>query len=165
MLRVIRAKKPKYFVAENVSGILTLGKGAVIEKIIKDFKSIGYKVDYKLLNAADYGVPQSRKRVIIIGNRLGLGNPYPKQTHQIPSSKKVSHLNNNLQRQVATKDAISFLAKIPLTNKTIYIKNRIIHNHIGDTNVHDEFWGRKYPVNQFDICDYLKSGKKGSYLH
>ena len=47
MLRVIRAKKPKYFVAENVSGILTLVKGAVIEKIIKDFKRIGYKVDYK----------------------------------------------------------------------------------------------------------------------
>ena len=47
MLRVIRVKKPKYFVAENVAGILTLGKGAVIQKIIKDFKSIGYKVDYK----------------------------------------------------------------------------------------------------------------------
>ncbi len=160
MLRVIRAKKPKYFVAENVSGILTLGKGAVIEKIIKDFKSIGYKVDYKLLNAADYGVPQSRKRVIIIGNRLDLENPYPKQTHQIPSSKKISHLNSNLQKQITTKDAINFLAKIPLTNKTIYINNRIIHNHVGDTNVHDEFWGRKYPVNQFHICDYLKKWRK-----
>ena len=75
MLRVIRVKKPKYFVAENVEGILTLGKGAVIQKILKDFKSIGYKVDYKLLNAADYGVPQARKRVFIIGNRLGLDNP------------------------------------------------------------------------------------------
>ena len=88
MLRVIRVKKPKYFVAENVAGILTLGKGAVIQKIIKDFKSIGYKVDYKLLNAADYGVPQARRRVFIIGNRLDLDNPYPKQTHQIPSTKK-----------------------------------------------------------------------------
>ena len=87
MLRIIRDKKPKYFVAENVGGILTLGKGAVIQKIIKDFKGIGYKVDYKLLNAADYGVPQTRKRVFIIGNRLGLENPYPKQTHEIPSSK------------------------------------------------------------------------------
>ena len=45
MLRVIKDKKPKYFVAENVGGILTLGKGAVIQKIIKDFKNIGYKVD------------------------------------------------------------------------------------------------------------------------
>ena len=64
MLRVIRAKKPKYFVAENVSGILTLGKGSVMQKIIKDFKSIGYRVDYKLLNAADYGVPQARKEFL-----------------------------------------------------------------------------------------------------
>tara|TARA_B100000513_G_scaffold181655_1_gene100729 strand:+ start:463 stop:1695 length:1233 start_codon:yes stop_codon:yes gene_type:complete len=158
MLRVIRAKKPKYFVAENVSGILTLGKGAVIEKIIKDFKSIGYKVDYKLLNAADYGVPQSRKRVIIIGNRLGLGNPYPKQTHQISTKQK--NLFDMFEKHISTKEAINFLAKVPLTNKTIYVNNRVIHNHVGDTNVHDEFWGRKYPVNQFDICDYLKKWRK-----
>ena len=158
MLRVIRVKKPKYFVAENVSGILTLGKGAVIEKIIKDFKSIGYKVDCKLLNAADYGVPQSRKRVIIIGNRLGLENPYPKQTHQM--SNKQKSLFDRFEKQITTKEAINFLAKIPLTNKTIYVDNRVIHNHVGDTNVHDEFWGRKYPVNQFDICDYLKKWRK-----
>ncbi len=158
MLRVIRAKKPKYFVAENVSGILTLGKGAVIEKIIKDFKSIGYKVDYKLLNAADYGVPQSRKRVIILGNRLDLENPYPKQTHQISTKQK--NLFDMFEKQISTKEAINFLAKVPLTNKTIYVNNRVIHNHVGDTNVHDEFWGRKYPVNQFDICDYLKKWRK-----
>ena len=158
MLRVIRAKKPKYFVAENVSGILTLGKGAVIEKIIKDFKSIGYKVDYKLLNAADYGVPQSRKRVIIIGNRLDLENPYPKQTHQISTKQK--NLFDMFEKQISTKEAINFLAKVPLTSKTIYVNNRVIHNHVGDTNVHDEFWGRKYPVNQFHICDYLKKWRK-----
>ena len=71
-------KKPKYFVAENVEGILTLGKGAVIQKILKDFKSIGYKVDYKLLNAADYGVPQLRKRLVVICNITGHIIPWPK---------------------------------------------------------------------------------------
>ena len=111
MLRVIRVKKPKYFVAENVEGILTLGKGAVIQKILKDFKSIGYKVDYKLLNAADYGVPQARKRVFIIGNRLGLENPYPQQTHQIPSAKKDILFDSKLQNHVTTKEAINFLSK------------------------------------------------------
>ena len=160
MLRVIRAKKPKYFVAENVEGILTLGKGAVIQKILKDFKSIGYKVDYKLLNAADYGVPQARKRVFIIGNRLGLENPYPQQTHQITSSKKDILFDSSLQNYVTTKEAINFLSKVSITNKTIYVKNRVIHNHMADTNVHDEFWGRKYYVNQFHICDYLKKWRK-----
>jgi DNA (cytosine-5)-methyltransferase 1 len=159
MLRVIKFKKPKYFVAENVAGILTLGKGAVIQKIIKDFKSIGYKVDYKLLNAADYGVPQARKRVFIIGNRLNLENPYPKQTHQMPSNKKTLFEDLH-EKYITTKEAIGFLSKVPLTNKTLYIDNRVIHNHIGDTNVHDEFWGRKYSVNQFHICDYLKKWRK-----
>ncbi len=160
MLRVIRVKKPKYFVAENVEGIITLGKGAVLQKIIKDFKSIGYKVDFKLLNAADYGVPQSRKRVFIIGNRLGLENSYPSISHQIPSTNKVSLFKDHLDKHISTKDAISFLSNVRLTNKTLYVKNRTIHNHIGDTNVHDEFWGRKYDVNQFDICDYLKKWRK-----
>ena len=61
---------------------------------------------------------------------------------------------------VTTKEAINFLSKVPTTNKTIYVKNRIIHNHMADTNVHDEFWGRKYDVNQFHICDYLKKWRK-----
>ena len=160
MLRVIRAKKPKYFVAENVEGILTLGKGAVIQKILKDFKSIGYKVDYKLLNAADYGVPQARKRVFIIGNRLGLDNPYPTQTHQTPNKKKDILFDARLENHLTTKEAINFLFKVPITNKTLYVKNRVINNHMADTNVHDEFWGRKYDVNQFHICDYLKKWRK-----
>ena len=160
MLRVIRVKKPKYFVAENVEGILTLGKGAVIQKILKDFKSIGYKVDYKLLNAADYGVPQARKRVFIIGNRLGLENQYPNQSHQTPIKRSDILFDARLENHVTTKEAINFLYKVPTTNKTIYVKNRVIHNHMADTNVHDEFWGRKYNVNQFHICDYLKKWRK-----
>lgn len=59
--------------------------GKVIEMIKKDFESIGYKVDARLLNAAEYGVPQARERVVIIGNRLGLDNPYPKATHWVDS--------------------------------------------------------------------------------
>ena len=79
MLRVIKDKNPKFFVAENVKGILSMEKGKVIEMIKKDFESLGYKVDARLLNAAEYGVPQARERVVIIGNRLGLENPYPTQ--------------------------------------------------------------------------------------
>ena len=65
-----------------------------------------------------------------------------------------------LEKHITTKEAIGFLSKAPLTNKVFYSNNRVIHNHVGDTNVHDEFWGRKYPVNQFDICDYLKKWRK-----
>ncbi len=69
MVRIIRDKKPKFFMAENVKGILSLDKGNVIKNIASDFESLGYKVDYRLFNCADYGVPQTRMRVIIFGIR------------------------------------------------------------------------------------------------
>ena len=80
MLRIIKDKNPKFFVAENVKGILSMGKGKVFEMIKNDFESIGYKVDARLLNAAEYGIPQARERVIIVGNRLGLENPFPRDS-------------------------------------------------------------------------------------
>lgn len=78
MLEIVNNIRPKVVVMENVEGILTMLKGQVIEKIIADYKNIGYDVSYKLLNSADYGVPQIRKRVIFIANRVGLKNYYPK---------------------------------------------------------------------------------------
>jgi len=68
-VRVISDKKPVFFVAENVKGILSLGKGLVFQQIIKDFSDTGYSVKHHLFNAADYGVPQKRQRVIIFGVR------------------------------------------------------------------------------------------------
>ncbi|MDP8051875.1 DNA cytosine methyltransferase [Pasteurella atlantica] len=167
MLRIIKDKYPKFFVAENVKGILNLEKGKVIKMIKDDFASLGYKVDIKLLNAADYGVPQQRERVIIIGNRLNLENPFPEITHadiyegennyNNPSEK---YQNTNLLPYVTVEESISFLKDIPLQNNTInnFIKvdDRKIYNHIASTSVQDTFWGRKYQVNQADICDYLK---------
>jgi DNA (cytosine-5)-methyltransferase 1 len=72
LMRIIAAKKPKFFVAENVKGIFSLAKGEVLKMILEDFESMGYKVKAKILNAADYGVPQIRQRVFIIGVRNDL---------------------------------------------------------------------------------------------
>ena len=154
MLRVIRDKKPKFFVAENVKGILSIEKGKVIKMIVKDFESLGYKVDYKLLNAAEYGVPQGRERVVIIGNRLNLENPWPNKTHYYEgiTEENLKHL----PPAITTEQAIGFLANIKLSHNPISVGDRIIHNHIASENVAETFWGRKYPVNQHDICDYLK---------
>ncbi len=83
LIRVITAKKPKFFLAENVKGILSIGKGKVIEMIIDDFSKIGYNVKYKVLNAADYGVAQTRQRVIIVGvrNDINFEYQYPEPTN------------------------------------------------------------------------------------
>ena len=82
-IRILKDKKPKFFVAENVKGILSIGHGAVIKAIINDFSEAGYNVTYKMLNAADYGVPQTRQRVIIVGVRkdLNIDFEFPKPTH------------------------------------------------------------------------------------
>ena len=89
-MRVISDKKPKYFVAENVKGILSLEKGEVFNLIISDFESAGYKVEYQVLNSANYGVPQKRERVIIIGTREDINIPisHPSSTHHNTEKNK-----------------------------------------------------------------------------
>ena len=86
LLRVIAGKKPPFFLAENVKGLLSLDKGNVLQMILKDFKSAGYRVSHKVLNAADYGVPQTRERVIFIGIRKDLKYEidFPEPTHAPP---------------------------------------------------------------------------------
>ena len=158
MLRVIKNKKPKFFVAENVKGLLSMEKGAVIDMIVKDFEKIGYKVDYRLLTASDYGVPQHRQRVFIIGNRIGKQNPFPKITHGL----KNDLFNPKLEPYVSTKEAIGHLARVRTRDNPFIHKNVKIFNHVARMNVSDKFWGRKYEVNQFDICDYLKKWREGS---
>ena len=83
LLRVLQEKQPKFLVAENVKGLLSLAKGMVFSMILSDFKSAGYNVRYKVLNAADYGVPQKRERVIILGIRkdINLDIDFPEPTH------------------------------------------------------------------------------------
>lgn len=80
IVRFLTIKRPKYFICENVKGLVTLQKGTIIEKIIKDFKAVGYNVKYQMVKAVEYGVPQRRERVIIVGIRddLTYNYIYPK---------------------------------------------------------------------------------------
>lgn len=155
MLRIIKDKNPKFFVAENVKGLLSMEKGKVFKMIKKDFESLGYKVDARLLNAAEYGVPQARERLVIIGNRIGVKNPFPTPTHWVDSKHYIS--KDGLKPPVTVKQTIGFLSNVKLSNSPITLDNGLkIYNHIAATNVYDKFWGRKYEVNQADICDYLR---------
>lgn len=77
-VEMVRQKKPKVMVAENVIGIKTLGEGAVFEKIVDDFSDLGYTISAPTINAKNYGVPQDRMRVIFIGirNDISKGGAY-----------------------------------------------------------------------------------------
>jgi DNA (cytosine-5)-methyltransferase 1 len=152
LLRLIRDKKPKYFVGENVKGLISMQQGKVLEMIISDFRKLGYNVDYKVLKASDYGVPQNRERVVIIGNRLGLENPFPNRTHGIENSL----FDNRNIPYVTVQDVVGYLAEERTRDKPFKINGKLIYNHVARTNVHDMFWGRKHKVNQHEICDYLK---------
>lgn len=83
LIRVIREKNPKFFLAENVKGLTNLAKGQVFQMILSDFSSLGYHVSAKILNAADFGVPQTRQRVIIVGvrNDIPFEYHYPDPTN------------------------------------------------------------------------------------
>lgn len=67
MVEAVRRMRPKMFVAENVRGLLYAYNRESLETVISDFSALGYKVTYKLYLTADYGVPQSRERVLIVG--------------------------------------------------------------------------------------------------
>ena len=84
-IRVLRAKKPKFFLAENVSGMLAARHSEALENIKKTFADCGYDVFFKLLNAANYGIAQDRERVIFIGFRKDLGIQY---TFPAPHSER-----------------------------------------------------------------------------
>ena len=69
IVRFLREKRPKYFICENVKGLLTLQRGAIINKIVTEFEQEGYSVQYRLMRAAEFGIPQKRERVFIVGIR------------------------------------------------------------------------------------------------
>lgn len=72
MVEAIRRTKPRVFIAENVKGLLMKHNQKSLEIVLNDFRSLGYEVTYQLVHAADYGVPQTRERVIIVGTAAGI---------------------------------------------------------------------------------------------
>ena len=80
-LRIVAGLKPAWIVLENVTGITSAGGGAAVDAILKRLRQLGYNVEYKILKAEEYGVPQERRRIFFVGNRLGLPVIWPEPTH------------------------------------------------------------------------------------
>lgn len=81
--RVLTILEPKAFVFENVVGILSMEKGNLFKNIQKEFEEIGYTLKYKVLNSVDYGVPQLRERVILVGFKGNNNFEFPEPTHGV----------------------------------------------------------------------------------
>lgn len=121
MKRVVSDSRPKYFLAENVPGILSLGEGLVIARIVDDLSCVGYRVGYRLFNVADYGVPQIRRRVIIWGTRsnLPLASDFSPPT---PTHSREAGFAAISSRWVTVTEA---LAQIPEPHDDISLLNHL----------------------------------------
>ena len=106
-IRVLNDLKPKAFLLENVFGLAYKNHKEAFDYLKGEFKKLGYDITYTIVNAADYGVPQIRQRLIILGSRIG-SIKSPEKTH-IPFEKKVNaslfDMDTNLPRHVTAKDA------------------------------------------------------------
>jgi DNA (cytosine-5)-methyltransferase 1 len=118
-LRFVDAKKPKAFVAENVKGILTANKKKAIKQIIEDFQNIepGYVVIPHLYNFAEYGVPEFRERVLIVGIRVDTGFKFkhPAPTHGV---------GEGLKPFVTVRDAFKNVREVPYNNEFLKVQER-----------------------------------------
>ena len=86
--RIVEIVQPSYFVMENVARLFTHNKGETKKEIIELFKKINYNVDCKVVNTADFGIPQVRNRVLFIGNRISNNIVFPTKTVDKPISIK-----------------------------------------------------------------------------
>lgn len=119
-LEFVDAKKPKAFIAENVKGLLTANKSKAIDIIIKDLESIspGYVVKPHLYNFAEYGVPQFRERVLIVGVRIDTGFNF---IHPKPS-----HGPNGKAPYVTAGEAIDGALAVPSNNERINCMDKTV---------------------------------------
>ena len=132
-VKLIEAKQPLFFLAENVAGILSPTHHSEFLKIIEAFKEIGYNVSYKLLNAKYYGVPQDRQRVIIVGyhKKLGKSFDFPEANLRLFTLKEVI---GDLPNPMSVKEKNKTNGKLKIFNheymnggfSTIYMsRNRV----------------------------------------
>lgn len=100
-LRIVEGLLPRWIVLENVTGITSAGEGAAVNAIASGLNNLGYQVEAKILKAEQFGVPQERRRIIFVGNRVGEPIVWPTPTH-----------GSGLLPFVTVKDAIGDLPKL-----------------------------------------------------
>ena len=154
-IRVLRDKKPLFFLAENVSGMLASRHKEALENIKNHFKESGYRLSFKLMNAHDYGVPQDRKRIFFIGFRedLGIEFEFPKP----------------LEKKLYLKDVIWDLKQsaLPAINKTYSNADKCkIANHEYMTGGFSSMFMSRNRVRAWDEPSFtIQAGGRHAPLH
>ncbi len=145
--RIIKEKKPKAFILENVKQLVGHDGGKTLKVIVQALKDIGYHVQYSVLNALDYGLPQKRERVVIVGHREPIMFTFPNPVKPYKSLKEI------LEKKVEDKYFASE-----------YIKEKRKEKH--KSSYYPSIWHENKSGN---ICSYpyscaLRSGASHNYL-
>ncbi|MCE2070457.1 DNA cytosine methyltransferase [Streptococcus thermophilus] len=162
-LEIIKHVQPEYFVFENVIGLKSAKtpKGTkVLDDLAYAFQNIGYSINIETLNSADFGVPQRRKRVIIVGNNKGQQFEFPTPTHNEEGT-------NGLKKWVSSEDAIGDLGPANVDGNTGYISSpqSEYQKKMRDNSQNSEVTQHYYPqMSELDkqIISFVKPG--GNYM-
>lgn len=128
-IRLVQEIQPKAFVIENVPGLVGLFKGQIKDSIIEKFTAMGYSIQYKILCAADYGVPQSRKRVVFVGTKEGEFE-YPQiNPNMVTCSMALSDLPT-LENELGEENAQYMLEAQNDYQKLMRKKSKVVKNHV-----------------------------------
>lgn len=157
MARILKDRQPSVFIGENVKGLVNLQKGKVLDLIIEKFQESGYDVTFKVLNSVNYGVPQKRERVFIVGfrNDLQTSFEFPKSTGGFVPLKSVLQQEFD-KRYIFSKRAVEGLKK---SNKA-FNKGRVQDPELPCNTINSHL--AKVSLNGTDPV-LLIDGKKDSY--
>ncbi len=135
-IRILQQVKPKVFIFENVRGILSMYKGNLIKEMIQSFNTLGYKVHMQVLDAVQFGVPQYRERVFIVGNNMGKKCIFPTPTHTERTFVTFADAVSDLP-SIGVNDTSTQYAHAPLTAYQKFVRktnNGILTEHTSPNN-------------------------------
>lgn len=111
-IRIVEEVRPRFFLMENVEGLKNLHNGILFKRVLQKFENTGYQIHWKVLFAADYGVPQMRKRLFIVGSRDHEGFEFPEPTHYPPEQIQGNLFDSNGKPYVTVGDALGDIPQI-----------------------------------------------------
>ena len=136
VLRILKEKKPKYFLLENVKNLINHDKGNTFEVILSSLKDLGYVIDFTVLNSKDFGVPQSRERTFICGILGGKSELFEVDRW----SSKVAKLKQQLSKVKITEIDKPPFPSFNLFNNLTVSENEVVLEDIIDLSVEEPYY-------------------------
>lgn len=152
-IEYVELLNPNWVMMENVAGLVSLNDGWFLKTILSDLKNLGYEnIDYRVINTADYGVPQERKRFILLANKIGVKIPWPKaKFHKDPKSwqKKYRSVGESI---------------FDLDNKEKSFFNHEPMNHNETVSERFSFIKEGKKIDPNDLPNHLKYSRSGKLI-